>query len=84
MYCRGMSFEGLNYGVQEKFPLLIVLIDNSWAIAPNVGGILKLTSGNNWQNKSKSYFEGLGITIFLSQMDTILKNLPKNLQKLKN
>ena len=79
----GMSFEGLNYGVQEKFPLLIVLIDNSWAIAPNVGGILKLTSGNNWQNKSKSYFEGLGYNYFSEPDGHNIKKLTEKLTEIK-
>ena len=79
----GMSFEGLNYGVQEKFPLLIVLIDNSWAIAPNVGGILKLTSGNNWQNKSKAYFEGLGYNYFSEVDGHNIKKLTNKLSEIK-
>jgi len=79
----GMSFEGLNYGVQEKFPLLIVLIDNSWAIAPNVGGILKLTSGNNWQNKSKAYFEGLDYNYFSEVDGHDVKKLTEKLSEIK-
>jgi 1-deoxy-D-xylulose-5-phosphate synthase len=50
----GMSFEGLNYAAQEKLPLIIVINDNGMAIAPNVGGIKNLFSGNNWIKKSKA------------------------------
>tara|TARA_Y100000590_G_scaffold464228_1_gene633163 strand:+ start:72 stop:1823 length:1752 start_codon:yes stop_codon:yes gene_type:complete len=79
----GMSFEGLNYGVQEDFPLIIVLIDNSFAIAPNVGGILKLTSGNDWQEKSKSYFEGLGYNYFSEPDGHNIKKLSEKLEEVK-
>lgn len=79
----GMSFEGLNYGVQENFPLLIVLIDNSFAIAPNVGGILKLTSGNNWQNKSKAYFEGFGYNYYSEPDGHNIKKLIEHLTEIK-
>ncbi len=79
----GMSFEGLNYGVQEKFPLVIILIDNSWAIAPNVGGILKLTSGNNWENKSRGYFEGLGYNYFSEADGHNIKKLTGKLEQIK-
>lgn len=56
----GMSFEGLNYAAQEGLPLIIVINDNGMAIAPNVGGIKNLFSGNNWAEKSRVWFENLG------------------------
>ena len=81
----GMSFEGLNFGVQENIPLLIIFIDNSWAIAPNVGGILKMTTGNNWQEKCKSFFESLGYDYYsesdghnLEKLENVLSKIKKN------
>jgi 1-deoxy-D-xylulose-5-phosphate synthase len=56
----GMSFEGLNFGTSENIPLLIVLIDNGYAIDKNIGGIKKMTTGINWHSKSKSFFNSLG------------------------
>ena len=56
----GMSAEGLNYCVDKKLPLIIVLNDNGMAIPVNVGGIKNLTSGKDWEEKSKAYFNGLG------------------------
>ena len=56
----GMAFEGLNYAAQEKLPLIIVINDNGMAIAPNVGGIKNLFSGDNWIKKSKAWFENMG------------------------
>ena len=57
----GMAFEGLNFAASEEQKIVIVLNDNGMAIPPNVGGILNLTTGDDWQEKSKCYFEGLGI-----------------------
>lgn len=57
----GMAFEGLNFSTSTDLNLVIVLNDNGMAIAPNVGGMLNLTSGEDWQTKSKAYFEGLGL-----------------------
>lgn len=56
----GMAFEGLNYVPENKLPLIIVINDNGMAIAPNVGGIQKLFSGDDWISKSRNWFEGLG------------------------
>jgi len=56
----GMSMEGLNYGIEKKLPLIIVINDNGMAIPPNVGGISNLFSGNDSIEKSKGYFNGLG------------------------
>ena len=47
----GMAFEGLNYAAQERLPLIIVINDNGMAIAPNVGGIKNLFSGDDWARK---------------------------------
>lgn len=56
----GNCFEGLNFGVMSGLPLVIVLNDNGMAIAPNVGGIKNLLSGENWQEKAQAFFTGLG------------------------
>ena len=80
----GMSFEGLNFGVQNNLPLLIIFIDNSWAIAPNVGGILKMTTGNNWQEKSKSFFESLGYDYYCEQDGHDVHKLESTLKTIKN
>ena len=56
----GMSFEGLNFGISKKKPLIIVINDNGMAIPPNVGGIKNLFSGEDSLKKSKSFFNGLG------------------------
>ncbi len=56
----GLSFEGLNFGMLQGLPFIIVVNDNGMAIAPNVGGIKHLFSGSNWQEKSRGFFEGLG------------------------
>ena len=56
----GMAFEGLNYAAQERLPLIIVINDNGMAIAPNVGGIKNLFSGDDWARKSRAWFEGMG------------------------
>jgi 1-deoxy-D-xylulose-5-phosphate synthase len=56
----GMAFEGLNYAAQERLPLIIVINDNGMAIAPNVGGIKNLFSGDDWISKSRGWFEGMG------------------------
>lgn len=57
----GMAFEGLNFVAGADLPLVIVLNDNEMAIAPNVGGIRNLTSGPDWEEKSRAFFEGLGL-----------------------
>jgi len=56
----GMAFEGLNYAAQEKLPLIIVINDNGMAIAPNVGGIKNLFSGDDWPAKSRTWFQNMG------------------------
>lgn len=80
----GMSFEGLNYSVKEKIPLIIIFIDNGWAIAPNVGGILNLTSGNNWENKSRNFFEGLGYNYVSEPSGHDIEKLINKLEKVKS
>lgn len=79
----GMSFEGLNYSVQEKLPLLILFIDNSWAIAPNVGGVLNMTTGNDWQEKSKSFFKSLGYEYFVENDGHDILKIEAKLKKIK-
>ena len=56
----GMSFEGLNWSACMEIPLIIVLNDNEMAIAQSVGGIRNLTTGDDWQEKAKAFFQGLG------------------------
>ena len=56
----GLAAEGLNFIAGSNLRLIVVLNDNEMAIAPNVGGICNLTRGDDWQTKSKSYFQGLG------------------------
>ncbi|OGX44371.1 MAG: 1-deoxy-D-xylulose-5-phosphate synthase [Omnitrophica WOR_2 bacterium RIFCSPLOWO2_12_FULL_51_8] len=57
----GMAFEGLNFASTSNLNMVIVLNDNEMAIAPSVGGMRHLTTGQNWQQKSKAFFEGLGL-----------------------
>ncbi|MBI5077306.1 1-deoxy-D-xylulose-5-phosphate synthase [Candidatus Falkowbacteria bacterium] len=56
----GMSAEGLNFTVADKLSMIVVINDNGMAIPPNVGGIKNLFSGDDWHEKSRAYFEGLG------------------------
>ena len=56
----GMSFEGLNFAVERPLPLALVINDNGMAIPPNVGGIRRLFTGDDWQRKSEGFFSGLG------------------------
>ena len=58
----GMAFEELNFVAGSELPLVIVLNDNEMAIAPNIGGIRNLTTGQDWQEKSRAFFEGLGLS----------------------
>jgi 1-deoxy-D-xylulose-5-phosphate synthase len=60
----GLAFEGLNYISVHDLNLVIVLNDNGMAIAPNIGGIKKITSDHNYIEKCKSMFEGIGINYF--------------------
>ena len=56
----GLAFEGLNFVAGSDLRMVVVLNDNEMAIAPNVGGIRNLTGGDDWQTKSRSFFQGLG------------------------
>lgn len=57
----GMAFEGLNYCSEDpSLPLIIVINDNEMAIAPSVGGMTRLTAGDDWKEKSGSFFKGMG------------------------
>ncbi len=56
----GMSFEGLNFAAERPLPLVLVINDNGMSIPPNVGGISKLFSGEDWAAKSRGFFGGLG------------------------
>lgn len=62
----GMAFEGLNYCAEDKDNKLIIVInDNEMAIAKSVGGMRNLTSGENWQQNSRTFFEGMGFSYLL-------------------
>ncbi len=80
----GMAFESLNYVANKKIPLLIVLVDNGYAIDKNVGGIKNMTTGKNWKNKSKNFFESLGFNYFCEEDGHNVKKLCLKLEKLKN
>ena len=56
----GMAFEGLNYAAENTLPLVIIINDNGMSIPPNLGAIHNLFTGNDWQDKSRSWFEGMG------------------------
>jgi 1-deoxy-D-xylulose-5-phosphate synthase len=56
----GMAFEGLNYAAENILPLIIVINDNGMSIPPNLGAIHKIFSNENWQDKSRSWFESMG------------------------
>ncbi len=64
----GMAFEGLNFAATSNLNMVIVLNDNEMAIAPSVGGMRHLTMGPDWQQKSKAFFEGLGLA-YISVQD---------------
>ena len=57
----GLAFEGLNFIPVLPLKLIIILNDNGMAIAPNIGGIKNLTTGKGYINKSKAFFEALGL-----------------------
>ncbi len=80
----GMAFEALNYVADKKLPLLIVLVDNGFAIDKNVGGIKYMTSGNNWSSKSRNFFESIGLNYVSEKKGHDVVKLCKKLQKLKN
>lgn len=80
----GMAFEALNYVSDKKIPLLIVLIDNGYAIDKNVGGIKYMTSGKNWVSKSKNFFESIGLNYECEKNGHDVVKLYKKLKKLKN
>ena len=62
----GMAFEGLNYCAEDKDNKLVIVInDNEMAIAKSVGGMRNLTSGENWQQNSRAFFEGMGFGYLL-------------------
>ena len=58
----GMAFEGLNFSSEKRdLNLVIIVNDNEMAIAPTVGGMSKLTKGDDWIEKSQAFFGGLGL-----------------------
>ena len=79
----GIAFESLNYVSDKKLPLLIVLNDNGYAIDKNVGGIKYMTSGKNWIQKSKNFFESLGLNYIYEQDGHNIKKLCQKLKKIK-
>lgn len=56
----GMAFEGLNFSVEYPLPLFIVINDNGMSIPPNLGGLHKLFSAPDWQQRCSAWFEGMG------------------------
>ena len=64
--------------------MLIVLIDNGYAIDKNVGGIKNMTTGKNWKNKSKNFFVSLGFNYVCEEDGHNVKKLYLKLKKLKN
>jgi 1-deoxy-D-xylulose-5-phosphate synthase len=58
----GMSFEGLNFAVDRPLPFVLVINDNGMSIPQNVGGIRNLFLGNDWEQKSRGFFTGLGFS----------------------
>ena len=57
----GMAFEGLNYASSNpNLKLIIIVNDNEMAIARSVGGFRKLSTGEQWQEKCKNFFNGFG------------------------
>ena len=79
----GMSFEALNFVSDKKIPLLIVLVDNGYAIDKNIGGIRFMTSGKNWKTKSKNFFNSLGLDYYFEENGHNVVKLIKKFQKLK-
>jgi 1-deoxy-D-xylulose-5-phosphate synthase len=61
-FVEGLSFEGLNYAPEQKLPLIVVVNDNGMAIAPNIGGVKALFSGEDWEEKARNFFNALGYT----------------------
>lgn len=80
----GMSFEALNFATERDLPLIIIVNDNGMAIPKNVGGISKLFSGKNWQEKSDAYFSGLGFQYFSVENGHDLQSLVETMQKASN
>lgn len=79
----GMAFEALNYISDKKLPLLVVLIDNGYAIDKNIGGIKYMTSGANWVSKSRNFFKSIGLNyIYETNGHDIIKLIDK-LEKIK-
>lgn len=56
----GMTFEALNFVVEQPLPFILVVNDNGMSIPPNVGGINNLFTGADWESKSAGFFTGLG------------------------
>ena len=54
-----MNFVALNLASEKNSKLIIILNDNEMAIDKTVGSFKFLTTGNNWKDKSKKFFNGL-------------------------
>ena len=79
----GMSSEALNYIVEKFLPMIVVINDNGMSIPVNVGGIKNLFSGQNWEIKSKYYFEGLGYQYLSVEDGHNIESLVKTFQEAK-
>ncbi|MCL5267413.1 MAG: 1-deoxy-D-xylulose-5-phosphate synthase [Bacteroidetes bacterium] len=64
----GLAWEALNHAAVLKSNMIIVVNDNGMAIAENVGGIAKMFSERDWQEKSKAFYQSLGFN-YLSEAD---------------
>ena len=80
----GIAFEGLNYVSVHNTKLVIILNDNGIAIAPNVGGINKITSDKDYIHLCKNFFEGFGIKYFCVENGHSISNLVDAYELAKN
>ena len=77
----GMSFEGLNFAAEKGIPLIIIINDNGMSIPKNVGGINNLFEGDGWQERSCSFFQGLGYKYLAVPDGHDISSLVDTLQK---
>ena len=82
----GMNFEALNFSSVKLKNMIIILNDNEMAIDKSVGGFRSLTTGKDWQKKSKNFFQGLNLE-YISVKDghniELIVNALKKAKKLK-
>lgn len=80
----GMAWEALNHAATLKSNMIIVINDNGMAIAKNVGGIAKLFSNTNWQQKCLQFFGALGFNYFSEPEGHNIGRLIGSLKKIKD